>query len=112
MHYHRTLTVEYLLIRLPPINEAWAFVGEQRHSRSLPKGWCSLFDGATQPHRRDAFGKTCGRIGFDDDAAHRRRALCRQEPSERHTRGETPDRLFFLHPTTEPQSPVMPTSVM
>ena len=45
-------------------------LGEQRHSPSLPKAWCSLFDRTTQPHRCDACGKTCGRIGFDSDTAH------------------------------------------
>ena len=47
-----------------------AVLGEQRHSPSLPKAWCSLFDRTTQPHRCDACGKTCGRIGFDSDTAH------------------------------------------
>ena len=44
--------------------------GEQRHSPSLPKAWCSLFDRTTQPHRCDACGETCGWISFDSDTAH------------------------------------------
>jgi hypothetical protein len=49
---------------------------------SRPEGGLGLFEAAAEPHRADARRKPGRRIGFDGDAAQRRRPRSRLEAAD------------------------------